>query len=463
MKKIVANVLLKLVFLIIFLFVCGGLTILLAEEEESQRQPNDKVAFKLMYYKNSPLKKKFDKKVIDDFSGMEYISVSDDLNRQEYLFKCVTIQPPDFEWTDDTEEAPILRPVTWGEFYRSRTYLGKRWTYADLEISPESFPVSFAEWKLDYFYFKSGFDIRDAQLKNCIIYAPTLDKKGNEANNKHFELFASTWNYKNNCMDKIGLNGFDLRKASFKNMSTSSMGFLDSLLHDENYPNVELFENTIISATKSKLLPKSRGGSLPYNISKEQFYRTKNYREKDLCEMLFIHCKITDFDLSGQNLTNANFNSDYDIDLASVNFTDAIIEGAAFAISHPTKNFTAKQLYSTHSYKQGSLTNIKFKGRILRNGEKSDMQNWKFTRKNLTGCEFTCVDLKDADFTDAVITNVCFTNNISVLAVTNLTIDQIKSTWNYKVGNMDGILLPPEIQKILDAEKETKNDMLKLL
>jgi O-phosphoseryl-tRNA(Cys) synthetase len=56
---------------------------------------------------------------------------------------------------------------------------------------------------------------------------------------------------------------------------------------------------------------------------------------------------------------------------------------------------------------------------------------------------------KGANFTDAIISGCIFTNNVK-----NLTVEQIKSTWNYKVGRMDGIKLPPDIQKALDAEKK---------
>jgi len=36
----------------------------------------------------------------------------------------------------------------------------------------------------------------------------------------------------------------------------------------------------------------------------------------------------------------------------------------------------------------------------------------------------------------------------------NLTLDQIKSTWNYKVGRMEGIVLPQELQEALDIERQ---------
>jgi hypothetical protein len=40
---------------------------------------------------------------------------------------------------------------------------------------------------------------------------------------------------------------------------------------------------------------------------------------------------------------------------------------------------------------------------------------------------------------------------------TGLTVEQIKSTWNYKNGKMDRIKLPPDIQKALDEEMKQKD------
>jgi hypothetical protein len=51
------------------------------------------------------------------------------------------------------------------------------------------------------------------------------------------------------------------------------------------------------------------------------------------------------------------------------------------------------------------------------------------------------------NFTNAVVTD-CVLGEY-----TNLTLEQIKSTWNYKNNRMTGIVLPPEIQKKLGAKK----------
>ncbi|MDR2643451.1 MAG: pentapeptide repeat-containing protein, partial [Planctomycetaceae bacterium] len=66
----------------------------------------------------------------------------------------------------------------------------------------------------------------------------------------------------------------------------------------------------------------------------------------------------------------------------------------------------------------------------------------------ITQCRFFKVDLKDVNFSNAVITGSDFK------LAKNLTVAQIKSTWNYKHNQMDKIILPKDIQDELDKEKK---------
>ncbi|MDR1479271.1 MAG: pentapeptide repeat-containing protein, partial [Planctomycetaceae bacterium] len=97
-----------------------------------------------------------------------------------------------------------------------------------------------------------------------------------------------------------------------------------------------------------------------------------------------------------------------------------------------------EQLRTTKNFEDREFLDIKFGVSILR--------GLNLSRFNLTGCQFLG-DLTDVNFTEAVISKCDF----GVLS--NITIDQIKSTWNYKAGRMNGIKLPDKIQKELDAEK----------
>jgi len=73
-----------------------------------------------------------------------------------------------------------------------------------------------------------------------------------------------------------------------------------------------------------------------------------------------------------------------------------------------------------------------------------------------TGAAFRECDLTNADFTDAVITGASFGEftRLTPFARPNpgLTIEQIRSTWNFKHGRMDGIQLPPDLSAALAEE-----------
>ena len=83
-----------------------------------------------------------------------------------------------------------------------------------------------------------------------------------------------------------------------------------------------------------------------------------------------------------------------------------------------------------------------------------DISGLDLSHFNLTGCVFGSIrnstNVSEVIFSDAIITKCNFWQSIG------LTTEQIKSTWNYKHGRMDGVILPQDIQAALDAEKEGK-------
>lgn len=171
----------------------------------------------------------------------------------------------------------------------------------------------------------------------------------------------------------------------------------------------------------------------------------------------------TQFDFSGCNLENSWLPSD----LKGCNFIDAKINGARFQRYHldgDGRSFTMEQLKSTQNYKLGVLMGVTFIG--------LDFSDMNFSHMN-----FTCTRFSDPNdvvkytsrnsyFAGVVqlgkkmksnLQNVVFANaiisNCDFSGTENLTLEQIKSTWNYKAGRIDGIVFPPEIQEALDAEK----------
>jgi len=128
------------------------------------------------------------------------------------------------------------------------------------------------------------------------------------------------------------------------------------------------------------------------------------------------------------------------IPLPDADFTNARISGCTIH-----KGLTRAQLCSTASYRQGNLTGLRLTW--------SDLSGCDLSGMNLTGAAFAQCDFAEANLADAVITDVNF---ISVPSVSwgckGLTADQIKSTWNYKRGRMDGIILPEEVARKLEEE-----------
>jgi len=76
----------------------------------------------------------------------------------------------------------------------------------------------------------------------------------------------------------------------------------------------------------------------------------------------------------------------------------------------------------------------------------ADLSACDLSGQNLTDCTFRGCDLTNALFNDAVVTNAKFSPHAPNKG---LTADQIKSTWNYKHGCMEGIVLPKDLANAL--------------
>jgi uncharacterized protein YjbI with pentapeptide repeats len=181
-------------------------------------------------------------------------------------------------------------------------------------------------------------------------------------------------------------------------------------------------------------------------LSPKDIQSTNNYKNRDLSNIIiqFWHIEKDEkgdvaFDFSCCNLENTSL----PVELIRCDFTDAKIDGAKFR-NYTEKNvkssFCKEQLYTTKSYKTGVLLNVWFTN--------IDFSKVNFYEINISGCKMLFCNLDGADFRGAII------SNCDISSAKNLTVEQIKSTWNYKVGRMDGIELPPDIQKALDAEKK---------
>jgi uncharacterized protein YjbI with pentapeptide repeats len=185
----------------------------------------------------------------------------------------------------------------------------------------------------------------------------------------------------------------------------------------------------------------------PYRIRGDQYYLTNKIENCD-----FSRTQLKDVDFGGNSLKGSKFD---DADIQGVNFaanvsfhnpitlytyntkgvnprysTDEYANPGSYFRSEKSiivlmksNGLQKEQLEKTASFKNKKLLGIKFC---------MDMKGLNLSQFNLTGCKFSG-DLTDVNLTNAVITDCVFGWN------TNLTTDQIKSTWNYKNNQMQGI------------------------
>jgi uncharacterized protein YjbI with pentapeptide repeats len=268
------------------------------------------------------------------------------------------------------------------------------------------------------------------------------------------DLATSNNSYKDFCfrgamsgmlVNEIPLDSEQLKQtASFRMRNLSGCGLFSfdkdmsnfNLIHCKigKVPEYCSFDNTLI-----------RGANID-KISLKQIYSTYDYKQGRLIDVAFNYCDFTNGKFANMNLSGISFRY---CNLANADFTNSKISWASFAgNSAEGKNIEIRQIKSTADFKNKKLYRVSLDGVNLSNVDLSGF--------DLTGCCFSHCNLDNVNFTDAVITDCDFSvypaiKNRSILH--KITIEQVKSTWNYKNGYMRGISLPNDIQKTLTAEK----------
>lgn len=113
---------------------------------------------------------------------------------------------------------------------------------------------------------------------------------------------------------------------------------------------------------------------------------------------------------------------------------------------------TKEQFISTKNYQERVFVGIKFSNFNMSSSNPiiiTFLENLDLSTAIFVNCTFGS-SMVDTNIQDAVFSNCIFCTQ------TNLTIEQIKSTWNYKNNRMDLVKLPPDLQKYFDEEKKTK-------
>ncbi|MDO4551020.1 MAG: hypothetical protein Q4C96_07195 [Planctomycetia bacterium] len=178
------------------------------------------------------------------------------------------------------------------------------------------------------------------------------------------------------------------------------------------------------------------------SIPPENLIQTKNF-----------HLKRLDFVLLGVSLHNVDCSS-FDI---SNQFIVRDFEGACFNDTYFHDVWIAsipkELLKQTRNYKEGIFYKIKFIPDRHITNVKNTFQNLDISKKEFIECSIVNFSMKNAIMEDTVF--------IDTYISSDLTLEQIKQTWNYKSGRMDLLKLPEGLQKQVDAELEKEGRRVK--
>ena len=294
----------------------------------------------------------------------------------------------------------------------------------------------------------SGATLKDTDFTDATITGVSFDgvKSFTEAQLK------STKSYKEKNLSGITLSYNDLSGWDFNGQNLWKARFQDATLANTNFTNADLtsanfggailtnaiFKGADLTSASLRATTLTNADFTDAIVNGINFYgtvgftqaqlkSTKSYKEKNLSGVNFQYIDgLIDFsglDFSGFNLTSADFGMTI---LKDVDFTDAIITGASF---YGSSDFTKAQLKSTKNYKEKDLSGI--------NLNFNDWSDLDFKGFNLTSTVFRGAFIKNADFTDAIITGADFGGSQQK----GFTKTQLESTKSYKEKDLTGIRL----------------------
>ncbi|MGN1065274.1 MAG: pentapeptide repeat-containing protein [Thermoguttaceae bacterium] len=326
-------------------------------------------------------------------------------------------------------------PVTLSEFKKTWNYKNKRLLHVDMGLAhtPPELALEFDGWTLYDVDFGFRTDFSQCSFENALLLNCHLHKVGRleSVSGKNatiktdrgvtYEQFSKTWNYTHNNFEWTELDLTECYDWDFTGMNVSELVLsrADLRRHDG--------ENTFKNVTYSDVIGKKVGdifendrklfrvlrASCPPITESRVLYESKNYQSKDCRFMRFV-CE-DDVDLSGQNLEFSAVSGK-----GRKTFKGATVVNAVIA------DHSSRELAETKSYQERDLCGCDLRG---------NFSGFDFSRQNLTGSTLAG-SLKDADFTDAVISFCDFR------AAEDLTPEQLKETWNFKTGNLKGIITP---------------------
>jgi len=257
----------------------------------------------------------------------------------------------------------------------------------------------------------------------------------------------------------------ELKNINFSGANLENANFADTIFVDCDFSNANLTK-CYFYLHRNCNFSDAHFDRTGIQFGPESLKKLANYNspERDLNHFLFCVSNYSKFDFAKCNLKNATFSS---VRLTDADFTDSVIEGAIFRLvvpgfldfseqlpanmmriyhnAHGDFDFKIEQLLVTKDFKEGFVKKVSF-NRLVWPYHVVDLSNMVFV-----DCHFGWSDESaKIDLTDSVISGCNFEY------FHGLTLENVKSTWNYKHNRMEGIKLPDEIQKTLDTEKTDK-------
>ncbi len=243
-----------------------------------------------------------------------------------------------------------------------------------------------------------SYRLRD--LSRCLLFAPHTPGKAPreplQLQLDHFDLSECTF------------AGCDLREASFAKADITGVRFYDVEI-DLSQLDQSLIDHPVHQSTRQV-------GETIRNGTRIQ--------PRMLPGIAFLHMS-----LKGESLINADLRGSMfrNVDVSNVRLNGALIQGCV-----TNRAFTAEQIISTESYREGDLSGIRFSAFGL------DITKLDLVGQNLSHTVWEGFHFDNVDLTDAVITGADFRPSRRYPP----SVAQLQSTWNFQHGQTRGIELP---------------------
>ena len=229
----------------------------------------------------------------------------------------------------------------------------------------------------------------------------------------------------------------DRENTKLKNINFSSSSFYQSDFLNTDFVDCDFsgatFANACLGTVRGCNFQNAVIKNTAVSLNAEQLLSTSNYKRKGFIGFQTYGQDYSGISFAGFNLTYCYFSG---CNLTDCDFTDATIEGAHLS----DLSLRVEQLLVTSDFKNRFVKEITFGG--VWPEHVVDLSKTVFI-----DCAFTGSGAK-IDLTDSVISGCSF------FTFGGLTIENVKSTWNYKNNQMENVRLPKSIQEALNAEKE---------